>query len=517
MENYENTNHGAEPENMQEPQENTVSQQPEEVSAPQQPGETTTPQQDGAYRDTGAGTKASPFANSPYVMNHQANENAQTGQTYQAPPARPKPPKKKRGGKAWKAALAAVLAVVLVAGGCGITAFAVNNYWEDRTSALTSELNNKIDQLEREIERSGNTGISVSGTTVAAGEGMTPGEVYARNVGAVVAISNQSISTNIYGQVSSTASSGSGFIVTENGYVVTNYHVVQGATKLTVITYDAQEYEAELVGYDGVNDLAVLKIEAEGLQSVTLGSSDDLVVGDQVVAIGNPLGELTNTLTVGYVSAVDRDVTTSGTAISMIQTDAAINSGNSGGPLFNMKGEVIGITTAKYSGTSSSGASIEGIGFAIPMDDLTGMIEDLTELGYISGAYLGVVVRDMDASAASTYGLPMGAYVQEAVDGYCAKEAGIQAKDIIVAVGEYEVGSISDLTRVLRNFEGGETTTITVFRSGSELVLDITLDEKPIATEQSTAAQESQPEEMPDGNFEEWYSYLEPFFGGGDD
>lgn len=499
MDEYENTNLGEEPENTQNRREEAAPCRQEEEYEPD--------------RST---RKESPFADSPYVMDHAARtEGTWTGdQSWQTPSAQPKSSGKHRGG-IWKPVVAALLAVVLLAGGCGITAFAVNSYWEGRTAALTSEMNDKIAELEKQIGRNGSTGVSVSGTAVASGDGLTPGEVYARNVGAVVAISSEATVTNIYGQRSKTASSGSGFIATEDGYVVTNYHVVTGAEKLTVITYDAKQYDAVLVGYDSVNDLAVLKIDGEGLQCVTFGSSSNLIVGDQVVAIGNPLGELTNTLTVGYVSAVDRDVTTSGTVISMIQTDAAINSGNSGGPLFNMKGEVVGITTAKYSGTSSSGASIEGIGFAIPIDDLMGMINDLTQVGYITGAYLGVMVKDMDAGAASAYGLPMGAYVQEVVSGNCAQTAGVQAKDIIVAVGEYEVGSVSDLTRVLRNFHGGDTTTITVCRAGAQLKLDITLDEKPRDTQQTEATDQNQQEGMPEGSFEEWYQYLQPFFGGG--
>ena len=170
---------------------------------------------------------------------------------------------------------------------------------------------------------------------------------------------------------------------------------------------------------------------------------------------------------------------TDGFAINMLQTDAAINSGNSGGPLFNMKGEVVGITTAKYSGTSSGGATIEGVGFAIPIDDVAGMLSDLATLGYVSGAYLGVMVSDMDATAANYYGLPMGAYVQEATPGYAAARAGVQEKDIIVALGDIQVSTVSELTKALRNFTAGQETTITVYRGGREMKLTIVLDPKP--------------------------------------
>ena len=221
-----------------------------------------------------------------------------------------------------------------------------------------------------------------------------------------------------------------------------------------------------------------MKIQAENLPHVTLGSSDALVVGDQVFAIGNPLGELTSTLTVGYVSAKERMVTTEVGAMSMIQTDAAINSGNSGGPLFNTKGEVVGITTAKYSGTSGSGATIEGIGFAIPIDDVTGILDDLKEFGYVTSAYLGVSVRDVDSYGVA-YGLPAGAFVDEVVEGAAAHTAGVQPRDIITNIGGYEIAGVNDLLSALRKMEPGEDTTITVYRLGQEMNLKITLEEKP--------------------------------------
>ena len=193
----------------------------------------------------------------------------------------------------------------------------------------------------------------------------------------------------------------------------------------------------------------------------------------------------------------------------MIQTDAAINSGNSGGPLFNSQGQVVGITTAKYSGSSSSGATIEGIGFAIPIDDVMPLVEDLINYGYINSAYLGVEVSDMDTTTASFYGLPVGAYVQKVVDGNCAAAAGVKAKDIIIGIGEYEVDSLSDLTKVLRKFKAGDTTTIKVFRAGQELTLTITLDEKPRETTQAPVVPENG--QIPEsGSYEDWYNY---FFG----
>lgn len=438
--------------------------------------------------------RASPYADSPYVVNCPIQEKV-----------RPKKAKRERRiTTAWNKVLCAVLAVVILAGACAATGVGIGCYWEKRVNEVQDSLEAQIAELEQKLQKP-NSGTSVSGSPAYSDNGgLTPAQVYARNVDSVVMIYND-ITTKYNGQVSIGTSTGSGFILTEDGFVVTNHHVIEGDGVITVVTCDGDEYPAKLVGSDSTNDVALLKVEAEGLQPVALGSSTDLIVGDQVVAIGNPLGELTSTLTVGYISAKERDVTTDGFAINMLQTDAAINSGNSGGPLFNMRGEVIGITTAKYSGTSSSGASIEGVGFAIPIDDVSGLLSDLATYGYVTGAYLGVSVSDVDPDAANYYGMPVGAYVNSVVQGYAAQRGGIQPKDIITSVGGIRVENVNDLTRALRGFEAGDMTVITVFRSGKELSLKITLDEKP--TEET---------QMPEGDFDEWYDYLAPFFGDGD-
>ena len=470
MENYEN------PElNPQPADENPVTPETPEIPETPVTSEVSDTPKEPVVSETFA--PRSPFADSPYEMPGEPS--------YQKAPetVAPKKQKKGKGGKFLKALLCAVLIAALVAGSCIATASYLNNYWSGVNQLTEDRFQAQIQQLQQQIQDNSFTGNggSISGTpNTGIGDGLTPAQVYAQNVKSVVAISNQ-VTTNIYGQVSETASSGTGFIISENGYIVSNYHVVEGATTLTVITWDGTEYAAKYVGGDEPNDLAVLKIEATGLQKAKLGSSDDLIVGDMVVAIGNPLGELTSTLTVGYVSAKDRDINTSGALINMIQTDAAINPGNSGGPLFNMKGEVIGITTAKYSGTTNSGASIEGIGFAIPIDDVINKITDLRDVGYITGAYLGVMVQDTDPTL-SYYGIPMGAFVREVTPGSCAQAAGILAKDIIVSVGDHEVGGLNDLSKAMQTFKAGDVTTITVWRGGQYLQLKITLDAKPAAT-----------------------------------
>lgn len=439
--------------------------------------------------------QASPFANSPYEAVEP--EIVQT------------PKKKKKAARKGLTAVLLMLTVVAVV--CSVVAVLACGYFYRQQLVFREALENKVEVLQNQT----NMGSSSGNLEEVPETGLTPGEVYDRNMKAVVAISNQSLTTNLFGQVSETASSGSGFLISADGYVVTNYHVVSGATTLKVITWDSKEHTAKLVGGDAGNDLAVLKIEGEDFAYTTLGSSNAMSVGDRVAAIGNPLGELTSTLTVGYISATDRAVNTDGTYINMLQTDAAINSGNSGGPLFNMRGEVIGITTAKYSGTSTSGATIEGIGFAIPIDDVAGMISDLKEHGYISGAYLGVMVQDVNSEVAQMYGFPTGAYVVEVTEGSCAQKAGVQVKDIIINLGGYDTASMSALTRALRNFEPGQETTITVYRAGKQIDLKITLDAKPQNnnTTQEPTQQQSQQTPQPDQQQGSW-SDLFPFFGG---
>ena len=211
-------------------------------------------------------------------------------------------PKKRKSGGMGKRLISAVLTVALVAGACAVTASTVNNRWEAELSRQQAQVDDQIAALQAQIEAlaESQSGMSISGSPVATAEGLSPSQVYAMNVGSVVAISNQS-TTNVWGQVSETASSGTGFIISPDGYILSNYHVVEGASRLTVMTYMGDEYEAKLVGYDQMNDVAILKVEAAGLDAVAIGSSDDLIVGDQVVAIGNPLGELTSSLTVGYI------------------------------------------------------------------------------------------------------------------------------------------------------------------------------------------------------------------------
>ena len=306
---------------------------------------------------------------------------------------------------------------------------------------------------------------------------MTAAEVYAANVHSTVGITT-SITTNFWGYQTTSAASGSGFIYSADGYILTNYHVVEDSNSITVSLYDGGNYPAKLVGYDAGNDVAVLKIEAENLSPVILGDSSNMKVGDSVVAIGNPLGELTFSLTSGSVSAMDRNITmSSGTTMNLLQTDCAINSGNSGGALFNLYGEVIGITNAKYSSNSGTEASIDNIGFAIPINNIRGIVDSIIEKGYVSKAYIGITVSDVTAEMQS-YGLPQGAAVRSVEKDGPAAEAGLQANDIITHVNGEEISGSSALVSRVGNAQIGDQIRMTVYRKGQTLEITVTVGEQ---------------------------------------
>ena len=328
--------------------------------------------------------------------------------------------------------------------------------------------------------------------TVDSGKEMTAAEVYAANVNSTVGITT-SITTNYWGFPTTSAAAGSGFILTEDGYILTNYHVVENSNSITVAMYNGDTYDAALIGYDESNDVAVLKIDAQGLSPVVLGDSDNLNVGDSVVAIGNPLGELTFSETSGIVSALNREVTmSSDTTMDLIQTDCAINSGNSGGALFNMYGEVVGITNAKYSSSSSSSsASIDNIGFAIPINQVYGIVKSIIENGYIEKPFIGVSVLTV-SDETRKYGLPGGASVQSVTADSPAEEAGLQINDIITKVNDTEITTSNDLVKLVRAVNPGDVLTVTVYRQGETLELTVTVGRQVQSANESTVTESSQ-------------------------
>lgn len=322
---------------------------------------------------------------------------------------------------------------------------------------------------------------------------MTPSEVYAANVSSTVGITT-SVTTNFWGYQTTSAAAGSGFIISSDGYILTNFHVIEDSNAITVSFYDGNNLDAELIGYDESNDIAVLKVDAKDLSPVILGDSNNLNVGDTVAAIGNPLGELTFSLTVGTVSALEREITTSaGATMNLMQTDCAINSGNSGGALFNLYGEVIGITNAKYS-SSGTEASIDNIGFAIPVNHIRAIAESIIEKGYIAKPYIGVSVTDVSEETQS-YGLPQGAAVKSVTEGGPAAAAGLQVNDIIIKANGVEIAGSSDLVKIVGACEPNQVLNITIYRQGSQMELEITVSEQiQSALKQNETTQQSSQE-----------------------
>ena len=384
-----------------------------------------------------------------------------------ADPWEEKKPKKNRLGLKI-AALALACALIGGAAGAGIT--------HAITSAHGSTQIEVSDRQVAEVRQ-----VKVDGK-----QQLTMPEVYAANVNSVVSI-NVSTTTNVFGRTTESAASGSGFFITKDGYILTNYHVIEGASTVKVTAYDGTTYDAAVIGGDEDYDIAVIKVEGTNFQPVVIGKSGSVQIGETVAAVGNPLGELEFTSTFGHVSALDRLITTEegGSAINMFQIDAAVNSGNSGGPVYNTRGEVIGIVTAKY---SSSG--VEGLGFAIPINDAASIANDLITKGYVTGkAHMGVRIDQRYTSAYSQYyNMPEGAYVYSVESGSCAETAGLRAGDIITKLGESEVKSYTDLTHAVKQYSAGDTAELVIYRAGETLTLSITFDEEvPENTSGSTS------------------------------
>ena len=424
-------------------------------------------------------------------------------------PEEPEEPKKKR--RTWLKITALLLALAIVASlgrallRSAINGLAAHNASGDSAqpavdaSGAASAPESAGEPYQREL-----TPLPETLPTYDSGKTLTAQEVYGINVDAVCGIATE-VTTNVFGQTASTAVVGSGFVLTKDGYVVTNNHVVEGTDNVSVKLHDGSTYPAEIIGGDSLSDVALLKIEAEGLSHVAVGDSDAIAVGEGCIAIGNPLGELTFTMTGGYVSALPREINISGKPISMFQTDAAINAGNSGGPLFDMAGNVIGITSAKISGITGSGASIEGVGFAIPINEALRVVYDLQEYGYVRGrAFLGVTVKELDAATADTYGLPVGPIVQSVVADSCADKAGIAVKDIILAFNGRNVKTYTQLMSALNKCSAGDVVTLRIYRAGAELDVTLTLDERP---EEQTVRKAEQGDV---DNTEEYSYYYDP-------
>ena len=339
-----------------------------------------------------------------------------------------------------------------------------------------------IQQVERSDSSAASDSVDAAadGTTVSSG--MTTAQVAKMVSPSVVVITTEQVvysQWSWYGQSQVESGAGSGVIISSDGYILTCAHVVSGASNITVSIGD-KDYPATLVGEDTTSDIAVVKVDATGLTPATVGNSDNLKVGESVMAVGNPLGELGGTVTSGIVSALNRSVSIQGSSsvntMSLIQMDASVSPGNSGGGLFNMNGELVGIVNAK-----SSDSDAEGLGFAIPVNDAVKVAQELLENGYVTGRpYLGISYYAVtDAQTAAQLGVnAYGVYIVEVVKGGPADKAGLQAGDRIVSVDGSEVATQSDLGTLMQNHKAGDTIEITVARGGQMQTVNVTLGEK---------------------------------------
>ena len=415
-------------------------------------------------------------------------------------------PVKKQGffRRTWVKVTALVLACAVVGGAAGYGGAAL-------AGGSTSGGKTTINESDR-------TATAVQIKKVDGKTKMQPAEVYASTVNSTVSINCSSQSTNIFGQTTQSASSGSGFIISQDGYIVTNYHVISGASSVKVTLYNGDTYDATVIGGDSDYDVAVLKINAAGLTPVTLGNSADVNVGDSVLAIGNPLGELTFSMSGGYVSSCNRAINVDGTPFNMIQVDCSINPGNSGGPLMNLYGEVVGIVSAKYS--SYANTTVEGLGFAIPINDVQSIIKDIIENGSVGNkAYMAITAGTMTQQMAAQYKINAteGVFVYSVEDGGAGDKAGLKLGDVITKLNDTQITSMEDLSAAKKGFKAGDTVTLTVLRDGKEITTQLTFDAQPQTTDDTADSSQSGDNSYNNGNngysgngYSDLYDY---FFG----
>ena len=393
---------------------------------------------------------------------------------------------------AWKTSsvvltiIGATMAAALIIGSASLV-FVFFNYI--RPSSQAAATTQTVETVDKDTAATTITGSTDASTDASSGKHFSVADAATLpDSGSKVALSTTEIASKVgpatvsilaelsYGNINGTAqtaeASGSGFIVSADGYIVTNNHVVEGATAVQVIVAgETDPIDAVVVGTDATTDIAVLKIDRTGLPYVTLGDSDSLQVGELAVAIGNPFGELAGSVTVGVISALDREISINNSTYNLLQTDASINSGNSGGPLVNSYGEVIGITNAKVS-------EGEGIGFAIPINDIKTVIEDLINNGFVTGRpVLGIGVITVDQATADQYGWPVGAYIRQVDVNSAAEKAGLKVGDIITSIDGTAITKTEQVIEIKNSHAVGDSLTITVSRNGSTMDITLVLQE----------------------------------------
>ena len=401
---------------------------------------------------------------------------------------------KKKGGSGLSGKIVALALVCALVGG----------FIGAGVSGATTKVNKTSVQVsDREVAQVQT--VKVDGKTQ-----MSMSEVYASNVNSVVSI-NVSATTNYFGQTVQTAASGTGFFITEDGYILTNHHVISDASSVKVTLYNGETYDAKVIGSDEDYDIAVLKIDVTGATPVVLGDSSKVAIGESVAAVGNPLGELTFSMSEGIVSCVNRAINVDGTPFNMIQVDCSINPGNSGGPLMNLYGEVVGIVSAKYS--SYSDTTVEGIGFAIPISDVQTIITDIMENGQVTDkAYMAIKAGSMTEQMAAQYNIDVtkGVFVYAVEKGGAGEKAGLQLGDVITKLNDTDITSMSDLSMAKKSYKAGDTVTLTVWRGGQEITLSLTFDQQPQTT--GTEDDSSNRNQGQQDSYGDLYDY---FFGRG--
>ncbi len=458
-----------------------------------------------------------PYNSYSSMDNGQSEQGAANYSNYYSAPGE-QPPKKNGNGGGVFLKVIALVAVCAVVSFCSIeiykgrtfiaqqTAESGESESEDEGDDESSTASNSDEGGDEDVATESSSSSSVSWITAAsADDALSIPDIVEKVMPSVVGVSatfEYEVTTssnfgNFFGYGGSgsdntttyeATGTGTGIIMSEDGYIITNAHCICDteedtnygeAVAVSILLYDDTVYDATIIGYDTETDLAVLKIDATGLTAAEFGDSDELRVGELVVAIGNPLGfDLFGTTTCGIVSALNREITVNEKKMTLIQTDVAINSGNSGGPLINCYGQVIGINSLKMSSSSSSSASVEGLSFAIPITSAADIINDLINYGYVTGRpQFGFIGVDVSESDSMRYNLPTGVYVYSVTEGSAADLAGLQQGDVVTAIEGTEISSMDELNEIKNEYSAGDTVTLSVYRSGEELELSVTLQE----------------------------------------
>lgn len=434
------------------------------------------------------------YQSNGYTAQNQQSQNVYNSQPYGTAPnhsANAKPPKAKKPKKQRKpisrGGIAIALAVTMVFS-CGLS-FG-GGYFANKVNTSTSGSLN--------ITKTSNSGTTTTASSTS--KANSTSEIVKKTADSVVEISTESVVTGSFAQQYVQQGAGSGVIISQDGYILTNNHVINGANSVKVRLRDGTEYDATIIGSDSDNDIALLKVSATGLSPATFGDSNSLAVGDYVVAIGNPLGELGGTVTDGIISALARKVTIEDTQMTLLQTNAQVNPGNSGGGLFNANGELVGIVNAKQSATE-----VEGIAFAIPINNVLDILSDLKEYGYVTGKVdLGIDFTDITSDeTAFYYGVNQtGCYVLSVDSGSNAEKAGVTRGDLVTKVNDTDVSSSSDITTALEKAEVGDTVTFTVSRRGTSKTISFVLEEYVPAVSNSQITNGSQKSTTPTSDSE---------------